>query len=640
MTYATPSRTARRQALHNQIRRLEARLVQLEALNQRFSWYRLGVLVLGVIAVAAAAIIEADIRLPLLGSALAFSVVVILHRRLESWIKRFCIWLKMRRSQASRMDLDWENIGPNPPAAQLPTRSSLDIDLDLSGPRSLHLLMDQTSSIGGSHLLAEWLAQPVPQVDEIAARQSVVRELVDLPRFRDRLRLNLRLISDEPLNGERLLRWLDADFPVERLKWLLLVAILFTLLNAVLFFLNISGRLPVYWPYSLALYLVFYFANAGVVGGFLEAVVELDQELEKFRLVLRHLETFPYKDRQHLRGLCAPFWAGDRPSHYLRRIRLVTAAVGLRSNPLLGLLLNAVLPWDFLFAYRAGGLRQRAAAVIPAWLDAWHRLDALCSLASFAHLNPGYAFPEFIAADGEAEPVFETHDIGHPLIPAERRVGNDLTIPALGEVFLITGSNMSGKSTWLKTLGINLCLAYAGGPVCATSLRLQPLRLHTCMRISDSIANGFSYFYAEVKCLRSLLDKLGDNHPLPLLYLIDEIFRGTNNRERLAGSRAYTRTLIGARGAGLIATHDLELASLAEHSLQVHNLHFRDEVSAGQLVFDYRLRPGSSPTTNALRIMQLEGLPVDGESQPDPWQTSHPDQDKLLRSPGKGIFFV
>jgi DNA mismatch repair ATPase MutS len=178
-------------------------------------------------------------------------------------------------------------------------------------------------------------------------------------------------------------------------------------------------------------------------------------------------------------------------------------------------------------------------------------------------------------------------------------------------VSVITGSNMAGKSTFLKTVGINLCLAYAGAPVVAAELRSLPFRLHTCMRISDSIADGFSYFYAEVKCLRLLLDRLRADEPLPLLYLIDEIFRGTNNRERLAGSRAYTRALIGGHGAGLIATHDLELAHLAAQSEQIRNYHFQDSVEGDLLVFDYLLRPGASTTTNALRIMEMEGLPVD-----------------------------
>jgi DNA mismatch repair ATPase MutS len=273
--------------------------------------------------------------------------------------------------------------------------------------------------------------------------------------------------------------------------------------------------------------------------------------------------------------------------------------------------LNLILPWDFTFAVLAGRLRRGAGEKLTLWLETWSRLDALISLANFAALHPQAAFPEIGPG---MEPVFTARALAHPLIPAERRIANDIRITSLGEVIVITGSNMAGKSTFLKTVGVNLCLAHAGGPVIATELRSLPFRLHTCMRISDSIADGFSYFYAEVKCLRSILDRLRDDDALPLLYLIDEIFRGTNNRERLQGSQAYTRALIGANGIGLIATHDLELAHLAEQSERTRNYHFQDSLEDGRLSFDYLLRPGASTTTNALRIMEMEGLPVDSEN--------------------------
>jgi DNA mismatch repair ATPase MutS len=171
---------------------------------------------------------------------------------------------------------------------------------------------------------------------------------------------------------------------------------------------------------------------------------------------------------------------------------------------------------------------------------------------------------------------------------------------------------MSGKSIFLRTVGVNLCLAYAGGPVDAAELRTLPFRLYTCIRIRDSLGEGISYFYAEVKRLKGLLDALRLVAPgLPLLYLVDEIFRGTNNRERLSGSRAYVKALIGAPGVGLIATHDLELAALAAEHPQARNVHFQDQAAGGRLTFDYRLRPGSSPTTNALKIMAFEGLPLE-----------------------------
>jgi DNA mismatch repair ATPase MutS len=234
-------------------------------------------------------------------------------------------------------------------------------------------------------------------------------------------------------------------------------------------------------------------------------------------------------------------------------------------------------------------------------------------LAGFAAVNPEYTFPQ-IGPDAPA--ALQAEGLGHPLLPPERKVCNDFSVKELGELAVITGSNMAGKSTFIKTIGINLCLAYAGGPVNARGFRFRPLRLHTCIQISDSIPDGFSYFYAEVKCLKRLLERLEADDSLPLLYLIDEIFRGTNNRERLIGSRAYVQALIGARGVGVLATHDLELTSLEQISSLVSNFHFRDHVEDGKLVFDYTLRPGPSPTTNALKIMRMEGLPVEGVLEP------------------------
>jgi DNA mismatch repair ATPase MutS len=182
---------------------------------------------------------------------------------------------------------------------------------------------------------------------------------------------------------------------------------------------------------------------------------------------------------------------------------------------------------------------------------------------------------------------------------------------------------MSGKSTFLRTLGVNLVLAYAGAPVAARFLRTRPFRLFTCIHVSDSLSDGISYFYAEVRRLKALLVELQRAGEVghdgaqsaagyPIFYLIDEIFRGTNNREREIGSRAYVRALAGAYGTGVISTHDLELVHLAEEFPGIRNFHFREEVLGERLAFDYRLRPGPCPTTNALKIMEMEGLPVNG----------------------------
>jgi DNA mismatch repair ATPase MutS len=208
--------------------------------------------------------------------------------------------------------------------------------------------------------------------------------------------------------------------------------------------------------------------------------------------------------------------------------------------------------------------------------------------------------------------LFCANGLGHPLIRDEKKVINNFKIDELGEVFILTGSNMAGKSTFLRTIGVNLCLAYAGGPVNATYMQTSLFRLFTCIRVTDSVTDGYSYFYAEVRRLRALLDALKHPEQLPLFFLIDEIFKGTNNKERLIGSRSFVRALAGQNCVGAISTHDLELVKLEGTLPQVENLHFREEVVDGQLMFDYLLRPGPCPTTNALKIMAMEGLPIEG----------------------------
>jgi DNA mismatch repair ATPase MutS len=340
--------------------------------------------------------------------------------------------------------------------------------------------------------------------------------------------------------------------------------------------------------------------------------LQMRDALEQLLTVFGYLENYSYYKKLHLQVLCRPFLApASRPTHHLKRVNRVVNATGIRSNPLFWIILNAVVPWDYYFTYQLARAKAAVARQLPKWLEVWYELEALCSLANSAYLNPGYTFPvikEF--RPGQPGPVFQARKLGHPLIPVEELVRNSFTIDRLGDIDLFTGSNMSGKSTFLRTLGINLVLAQAGGVVNARYMETIPWRLYSCIKITDSVTNGISYFYAEVKCLKKLLETLEGDHSLPLFFLIDEIFRGTNNRERLIGSRAYIEATTGKNGVGLVATHDLELVQLADELSYVRNYHFRDDISDGRMVFDYTLYPGPSPTTNAIKIMRAEGLPV------------------------------
>ncbi len=605
----------RLRAHQRQVQRLQRRLEQLQQTAQHYSWIRVGIFV-GGLALSGIALFQVGDWLfwsSLVVTTLIFGLVVRCHQRIERSIARHTTWQAIKVAQIARMQLDWSHLPPGP--LQQPRYAHpFEADLDILGERSLHHLIDITSSREGSLRLRDWLTTPVPNPEQVMQRQQYIREFMRQRHFREQLTLQARLTARtaEKWDARRILAWLDRSASTAPLgRWLILFSA-FILLNLSLLLLNALGLLPPIWQITLVIYLGLLLAMARVTGQVFDEATALREGLEQLLAVFRCLETYHYHDTPHLAALCIPFRnESQRPSRHLARITRVVAATGLRGNPFAWFFLNAALPWDIYFAYRLRQLKIDLAEHIPRWMDVWFELEAASALANLAYLNPEYTFPTIITdAEPSGTPLLCGQGLGHPLIPDDTKVRNDFAINAPGEMAILTGSNMAGKSTFLRTVGINLALAYAGSPVDATLFQIRLFRLFTCIKVSDSVTDGISYFYAEVRRLKALLAELQTTHPLPLFFCIDEIFRGTNNRERLIGSRAYIRALVGSHGIGMISTHDLDLVQLAEELPAVHNYHFRDAVTNGRMVFDYRLRPGPCPTTNALTIMRVEGLPV------------------------------
>ena len=602
----------RQQALQRQVERLGRQRDRLEQAGDRASWLRLLTFAAGV-SLSGLFFFLGYLRLfglGLLATIVVFGIAVAYHRRIRLAMERFRIMTAIKEQQIARMGLDWEGL---PPSVDRPDRP-LERDFDLVGDYSLTRLFDSAVSAGGSDLLRGWLAEPSTDAALIMARQRLIRELVSLSKFRSRLILNARLTfgAEGRWRPDRLLAWLERRLATGSLRnWLIMLSLLAGL-NIIFFLLDLLGLGPPLWQATILLYAFLFLIRWREVGEPFKESSLIRDTLEQLVAVFRLLETFPHPGTPNLQALCRPFLDSQgRPSAYLTQIKRIVAATGVRGNPLIWLALNIVAPWDYYFAYRLDQRKEALARQMPAWLDAWFKLEAASSLANLAYVNPSYTFPGIVEPGEEPLPaVFQARELGHPLIPDEQKVCNTFAVPAVGQINIITGSNMSGKSTFLRTVGVNLVLAYAGGPVNAAELTTIPFRLFSCIRISDSVTDGISYFYAEVKCLKKLLLELEAAEPRPMFYFIDEIFRGTNNRERLQGSRAYVRALVEQAGVGLIATHDLELIQLASEMPAISNYHFTDEVKGGRMVFDYTIRPGPSPTTNALKIMRLEGLPV------------------------------
>ena len=598
-------------ALRRQIKRLDGRLLRLDRLSRNFSRLRTALVLVGI---CCALVAErflgggfAWLTLGVFGA--AFVAAAVWHRRVYRSDIRHAVWKRIKSIHVARLTHDWASI-PQPPDMLPDPEHPFAADLNLTGPRSVHHLLDTSASYGGCARLRTWLLNPLDSPESIRERQQIVRELIPLARFRDRLNLHGILLGSQPQarwSADKIVDWLLEESPPRLTPWVWGLGLL-ALVNLVLAVLYALGHLPPWWAATLLAYLVLYTYKHREARNLFADAYQLERVLRHLRAVLIYLESFPYDRTPHLARLCEPYWrAASRPSASVRKIVRIAGAAGVQQSHLLGFLVNLLVPWDLFFANRLNRYKASAKATLPVWIHTWYDLEALSALATHSYLHPDNTFPEIVPPD---EPILRARALGHPLLPDAERVHNDFSLDAAGDIALITGSNMSGKSTFLRTLGVNLCLAYAGAAVHAEELRTAPLRLFTCIQVTDSVTDGISYFYAEVRRLKALLAALNAEDEAPLLYLIDEIFRGTNNHERLVGSRAYIEALAKGSGVGVISTHDLELVGMAEDVPGIHNFHFREEISDGRMVFDYRLRPGPCPTTNALKIMRLAGLPV------------------------------
>ena len=540
-----------------------------------------------------------------------FLVVASYHNRLEQRIHRLRLWKQIKLQHRARLFLNWDDIPLRTSVA--PAHHPYAKDLDLIGSHSLLHLLDTTLSSHGRARLETWLLEQPPSVDQWTARRRLIREFTAQSLFRDRLVLEAQLIGDQEINGSRLEAVLQHHVGVPRLTAILAVQTFLASVTISLGFGALLGWLPGYWLWSFAIYALIYL-QTDQGEELLEHAVGLHHELEKFGAVLAFVERYARRHGSALATVWAPLLSSTaNPPKLVQHAARTLHAISIKAHPLVHLLVNALCPWDLWWMRQLQQIQKRVSALLPTWLDRLAEVEAAAALATFADLHPAYAWPipHTIPSGGngvDASITVET--VGHPLIPAARRITNEFMLRGLGHMQLITGSNMSGKSTFLRTVGINLCLAQAGGPVCASRFEWTWSRVACCIRVDDSLEAGLSFFYAEVKRLKSILDATHNRAAPPLVFLIDEIFKGTNNRERLIGSRAFIQSLATGNGLGLVTTHDLELTDLDRTIPNLTNNHFRETIVAGALEFDYKLRPGPCPTTNALRIMELEGLPV------------------------------
>ena len=500
----------------------------------------------------------------------------------------------------ARMEDRWTGMGETGERFDDPHHVYAD-DLDLFGEGSLFQLVSTARTRIGEEALANWLRSPAP-VEEIRQRQASVTEL----REELDLREDLAVLGEDAgvgVHPDALLKWGEAPNQLES-SWIPRVAPVLALVA--IFTAFVWGYWGIATPFLVLVVIegVLTYRLRKQMESTLDETEHAFHDLDLLSGVLARMEahTFQSSRLQLLqRELSA---SAVRSSQAIARLRTVVDLINSRHNMFLRII-DVPLMYSVQVAFAAERWRQTHGKVLRLWLFAVGEIEALLSLAAYSFDHPADPFPEFLTGPAS----FEAEELGHPLIPAATCVRNYVAIAGEDRVLLVSGSNMSGKSTLLRAVGMNVVLAMAGAPVRARYLRLTPLHVGASIRINDSLREGSSRFYAEIKRLRSIFD-FAEGDP-PLLFLLDELLQGTNSKDRRVGAEGVVRALLNHGAIGLISTHDLSLTEIGgAMGGRLHNVHFQDEIENGKMVFDYTLREGIVTKSNGLELMRFIGLEV------------------------------
>lgn len=479
----------------------------------------------------------------------------------------------------------------------------LSADFDLFGQGSLFQYLNRCSSLGGKLKLAEGLVQSRQEKESIEARQNAIRELTSRQDFVETFRAHGMFLSENGSEVGNLEAWLQTTEVQGRLLSLLCVAI--PLINLGWLALAIGGvfTLNSLWIPAIA--------SLSIVGYHLKDINRSHDLLSKsagtfksYTTIFRLMEETTFQS-DYLISLQEKLSDREvKAGESLTALYKLLNSFDQRLNVLVSVLLNALFIYDIQIWLRLGKWKQRNKTKVSGWFEALSELDALISFSLYGFNNSHcVSYPEVAGEDF----TFQATVMGHPLIHPETRICNDLLFTGSPRILIITGANMAGKSTFLRTLTVNLILAMNGAPVCAKSFRFTPCDLLSSIKIQDSLSNNESYFYAELVRIREIIDHV-QRHPHTLV-ILDEILRGTNTRDKQTGSRGLLEKLISLNAVVLIATHDLALGELeSDYPYIVTNNCFEVELTNDQLIFDYKLKPGISQKLNASYLMRKMGI--------------------------------
>jgi hypothetical protein len=475
-------------------------------------------------------------------------------------------------------------------------------DLDLFGEGSLFQYLNRTVTVDGEKLLAKTLSHPPFEKEEIIERQKAINELAQYPEWRLHLRATGLMFEESKELNLEVRAWTKTTLNLEKARiishflWLIPLLTLVAAIPAMLGISKLFLWITILIQWSLLLFfskqISFYFRYFGRKSAL----------LEKYMALLEYIGKGDFKSDKLLQmkhSVIHPKPAGKTFSE----LKNWVDRFEYRQNIIVAFLLNSILLWDIRCMFHLWRWHQQHHGEIAGWLDTIAAFDEMVSLAGFAGNHPEFVYPEVTTNDF----AFKAEQLGHPLLPQNKRVGNDFAVAGWSNAVIVTGANMAGKSTFLRTVGINLILAECGAPVCAQNMVFTPVQLFTNMRTTDSLQKEESYFFAELKRIKRVLELLESG--LPVFVILDEMLKGTNSVDKLNGSKELVKKLLQLPAVSLIATHDLKLSEMdADFPKQVENLCFEIRIENNEMVFDYKLSNGVTQTMNATFLMKKMGI--------------------------------
>ncbi|PHS06054.1 MAG: DNA mismatch repair protein MutS [Kordia sp.] len=466
-------------------------------------------------------------------------------------------------------------------------------DIDLFGEGSFFQFINRTATKAGTKILAELITANT--TDNIPSKQEMLKELSETPKWRQRFSAIAR-VSKTETKGETILKWIqtNSSFVPKLFQYL---PLLFSAVSCLLIVLYFTDFIP------LAILLLWFMIGLSITGKYLAKINKLYNDANKvgatfkqISLLLHEIEQSNFKNSILIAQKERIANSDKKASVLVNDFSKALDAFDQRNNMLFGFFANGLLLWDLKQCYRIETWIKNYATNVENWFEAISFFDAQNSLANFIFNKPDYTFPTI----GKTGSIINAENLGHPLLQTQARVDNDYNI-AQHEFFIITGANMAGKSTFLRTVSLSIVMANTGLPICATKCDYTPIKLITSMRTSDSLKDNESYFFSELKRLKFIVDQVQQDD---YFIILDEILKGTNSQDKAIGSKKFVERLVSTNATGIIATHDLSLCTIEKELSQIKNFYFDAEIKNDELYFDYTFKKGVCKNMNASFLLK------------------------------------